>query len=226
MAKRCPSCGYGPIGPFIDNCPICAEPVRNVRSERAGRRGSTPPWLWWVGGGVLAAVLGVVGCCGAAMWQMGRVVEDAQKKWEQQQAAAEAERQARTVAVSAAQLVQEFQKDPDAADAKYRGKYLELTGVVERTGRGRNDTPFVVLHGADENAELKIECFFDYLPDAAAEARFRRLAKGQTVTVRGEYDGQVSNVQLRECVLVREPVRGDAKAAVENLGKDADKDKR
>jgi hypothetical protein len=27
-STRCPECGYGPIGPFSDNCPICAAPVR------------------------------------------------------------------------------------------------------------------------------------------------------------------------------------------------------
>ena len=201
MSKRCPSCGYGPIGPFIDNCPICAEPVRNVRSSgpRGRRPGGPPPWLWWVGGGALAMVLGVAGCCGAAMWKMGQAMENMQK----QVAQAEADRQARTVAVTASELVKDFQADPAAVEDKYAGKYLELTGVVERTGRGRNESPFVVLHGGDENAKFKIECFFEYLPDAAAEARFRRLAKGQTVTVRGEYDGQVSNVRLRECVLVK-----------------------
>ncbi|HKB05317.1 MAG TPA: hypothetical protein VKD90_24045 [Gemmataceae bacterium] len=205
MSKRCPSCGYGPIGPFIDNCPICAEPVRNVRSIGGGRRGSSPPWVYWVGGGALALVLGVAGCCGVTMWRMGRAVDDFQKdlvkQMEQAKAAAEADRQARTVVVTAAQLVDEFQKDAAAADRKYAGKYLEVTGVVERTGRGRHNSPFVVLHGGDENTKFKVECFFDYLADPAVEARFRHLDKGQTVTVRGEYDGQVSNIQLRECVL-------------------------
>jgi hypothetical protein len=34
-------------------------------------------------------------------------------------------------------------------------------------------------------------------------ARIRRLGKGQSITVSGEYDGRVSNIQLRECVLVK-----------------------
>jgi hypothetical protein len=148
-------------------------------------------------------VLGVVGCCGLGVWKMGRAMEDMQKQMEQAKAAAEADRQARTVVVSAAQLLEEFEKNPAAAEEKYAGKYLELTGVVERTGRGRHENPFVVLHGGDENAKLKVECYFDYFPDAATEARFRRLAKGQTVTVRGEYDVPVTNFRLRECVLVK-----------------------
>jgi hypothetical protein len=39
MAVSCPSCHYSPIGPYVDNCPICAEQVRNV---------AVPPKLkWW-----------------------------------------------------------------------------------------------------------------------------------------------------------------------------------
>ena len=57
-------------------------------------------------------------------------------------------------------------------------------------------------HGGDEAAKVKVECFFEYA-DRTEEGRLVRLKPGQTVTVRGEYDGQVSNVQVRECVLVR-----------------------
>lgn len=203
MAKTCPSCGYRPIGPFTDNCPICAEPVRNVRSDRPGFGGSSSV-MKWVIGGVVAVVFAVIGCCGLLSWQWANTVKDFQKQMEQAQAAAEADRKARTVVVTAADLLGEFQKDPAAADQKYLGKYLEISGVVERNGRGRHDAPFVVIHGGDENAKLKIECFFDMIFNPNDEGDIRRLAKGQKITLRGEYDGQVSNVQLRDCVLVKE----------------------
>ena len=82
MSKTCPSCGYRPIGPFTDNCPICAEPVRNVRSDNAGgfaRAANLPPLL--VGGWIVIAVvlaflfwgdfpwlLLSLALCGAAWW--------------------------------------------------------------------------------------------------------------------------------------------------------------
>lgn len=203
MAKRCPACGYEPIGPFTDNCPICAEPVRNVRSGggRYGRSGGWPPVLTWVLGGVLAVVILVGGCCGITFWQMGKAARNFQQDMVQAQAQMEAERKARTVAVNAADLLAEFKADPDVADKKYDGKYLELTGTVERTGRGKEGV-FVVLHGGDETAKVKVECFFD-LANHQEEGRILRLKPGQTVTVRGEYDGQVSNVQVRECELVK-----------------------
>jgi hypothetical protein len=207
MAKRCPSCGYGPIGPFIDNCPICAEPVRNVRSGGGGYYrgggGGTAPWVKWVAGGAIAAVVGVVGCCGIGMWNMGRgwqnMMQNAQKAMEQAKAEREADRRTRTVTVAAGDLIKEFQDNPGAADKKYKGKYLEITGVVERTGRDRSHIWFIILNGGDEGAKVKIECFLDdYLMGVPDDGRVRQLNTGQTVTVRGEYEGQVSNVQLHE----------------------------
>ena len=56
-------------------------------------------------------------------------------------------------------------------------------------------------HAGDENTKLKIECFFDSA-DPKDERQIKRLEKGQTITVRGEYDGRISNLQIRECVLV------------------------
>jgi hypothetical protein len=205
MAKTCPNCGYRPIGPFTDNCPMCAEPVRNVRSDgpRSGSFGGMPPVLKWVLAGAVAAVVGFAGCCGLGVWQMGKGLQDAQKEWEKAQAEKEADRKSRTVAVNAADLLQEFQKNPAEADRKYTNKYLELTGVVERTGRDRYQVLYVVLRGNDETAKVKIECYFDAVYQQQDEARIRRLGIGQEITVRGEYDGQVSNVQLRESVLVK-----------------------
>jgi hypothetical protein len=83
MAKTCPSCGYSPIGPFTDNCPICAEPVRSVYSDEA-RGGAFGPTKWppllvggWVVVGLVMAylfwgdwlwLLLNLGLCGGAWW--------------------------------------------------------------------------------------------------------------------------------------------------------------
>jgi hypothetical protein len=199
VAKTCPSCGYSPIGPFTDNCPICAEPVRNVRSDTAG---AGRPWLRWALGAAAVVVLGVAGCCGLGMWRMGTAINDARKAMEQAQADAEAERKARTVVVTAAALLKEFQDGPTAADRKYRGKLLEVTGTLERRGKSGGGGYFVILHAGDEQAPIKIECYFHFL-DTEDDVENKRLGKGRTVTVRGEYAGRVSHLQLRGCVLVR-----------------------
>lgn len=160
------------------------------------------PVLRWLLGGALVAVLGVAGCCGFGAWRFNKAVKEAEKEMVKAQANAEAQRKARTVMVSAEQLLKEFRDDPDAADKKYKDKCLEISGVVERNGMDGVDTPFVILHAGDENAKIKIECFFD-IADEDEENVVKRLRKGQTVTLRGEYEGRVSNVQIRECVLVK-----------------------
>jgi hypothetical protein len=198
VSKTCPGCGYGPIGPFTDNCPICAEPVRYVRSD--GPRGGQPvgvlPAIKWMLVGVLVAGLAVVGCCGFGIWRGGGVVV-------QNGGDGADDRRSRGAAVAAADLLEEFRTDPAVANRKYRGKRLEITGaVVDRTGRDGGSTPFVVLHAGDENIRIKIECFFD-ASDDEEEAAVLALPKGTTVTIRGDYTGRVSHVQIRECSLVK-----------------------
>jgi hypothetical protein len=201
VAKTCPSCGYNSIGPFTDNCPICAEPVRNVRSDGAGRGGG-----WgnkrWIGGAALAGVLAVLWCCGGQIWQLSIGGLNMKKAMEDAKAKIEADRKARTVVVTAADLVKEFDNDADAAERKYKGKCPQVTGVVERTGKDPAGIPFAILHGGDEKAPIKIECFFDFWLDE--NPRTQKLPDlGQAVTVHGEYFGRVSHVQIRQCVVMR-----------------------
>jgi hypothetical protein len=201
MAKTCPSCGYNPIGPYIDNCPMCAEPVRNVRS---GNRGSTRlanRQLLLVIAVVVVAGLLVAGYWALGVRSRGLAADNSKKAIERAKADVEANRRSRTVVVTAAQLLQEFQSNPDS-DQKYKGKYLEISGFVERVGMNGDETPFVILHAGDEKVAVKIECFFD-TANKEDEDQIKRLRKSQTITVRGEYNGRVSNLKVRDCVLVR-----------------------
>lgn len=176
---------------------MCAEPLRNVRSDRGvARAGSVPPWVWWCLGGLLVAV------ALAGWWGFEMAQEWIDTVRPQVGAEREADRRARTVVITAAQLLQEFQDDPVAADQKYRDKSFELTGVLERQGRFGGGVPFVILHAGDDNAKVKIECYFDGA-DPAAETRLQQLAKGQNITVSGEYDGQAGNLQVGDCVLLK-----------------------
>lgn len=207
MAKTCPACGYRPIGPFTDNCPICGESVRYASSDRRGGGGGgapsgmMSPLARWLIGGSLALLFSFAGCCGLGAWRGNRMAQDWQEEAERLKAEAEAERKTRTVTVTAEQLLREFQTDPDAANQRYTRKYLEVSGVVERTGTDRDGMPFAVLHAGDEAAKLRIECFFDL--DDPDETEFKRLTKGQPVTLRGEYAGRVTNIQLRDCALAK-----------------------
>jgi hypothetical protein len=87
MFTTCPGCGYGPIGPFTDNCPLCAAPTHGGGCDEGGGVAVGPmrlsPWLLvgWLGIGVglwllfpgdwpwllLSLVL-----CGTAWWAVVR----------------------------------------------------------------------------------------------------------------------------------------------------------
>ena len=136
------------------------------------------------------------------MWWFGTETDEMQDELKRQQALMEAQRQARTVVVPALQLIQDFEAGVEDAERKYKGKYLELTGAVERSGGDENGAPFVILHGGNESAKFKVECFFDFV-DEIGEVPILRLEKGRTITVRGEYGGRISHIQVRQCVLVK-----------------------
>ena len=178
---------------------MCAEPVRNVRGNSCGYARPTKHSLLWAISGVTLVVLVVAGYWILGVGRQFQAVNDPERSIDQARREAEAFRQSRTVVVPAPQLLQEFQNNPDA-DRKYKGKYLEIYGFVERVGTDGDDTPFVILNAGDEHATLKIECFFDAASEDD-EVRIKRLRKNQTITMSGEYNGRVSNLQLRECVL-------------------------
>jgi hypothetical protein len=175
--------------------------VRNVRSDGAGGGGFGGFYFGrWIIGAAVGVMLAVAGCCGSGMWRMGGAIRDAQHAMEEAQLKFEEDRKLRTVVVAAKDLLDDFQHDADAADKKYKGKFLELSGIVERRGKSAHGAHFLILHGGDQDAAIKIECFMIFIDPKKDD---RPLEPGQAVTVRGEYLGRVSHVQLHSCTLVK-----------------------
>ena len=175
--------------------------MRNVRSD--GHGGG---WLGlprWFLISAACSLITFVGCCGMNMCQMPFMFRDAQKQMEELRAQMEADRKARTVVVKAEDLLQAFDDDAAEADKKYKGKYLEMTGVVDRTGKDGHGILFAVVHGGDEDAKVKVECFFGFETTRDEKQLNDQLPKGKTATIRGEYTGRVSNVQMRDCSLAK-----------------------
>jgi hypothetical protein len=108
------------------------------------------------------------------------------------------------IAVSAVQLVQDYRTlgdGPGGADKKYRGKVLEVSGVVRSSGNDF-DWEYKVTVGriglsGGEGVAIGVNCWFDEDAKAAAS----QVKQGQTVTIQGRCDGRTSDVQLRKCKL-------------------------
>lgn len=91
------------------------------------------------------------------------------------------------LAVTAMELFRDYEVDETAADKKYLGKWLLVSGRVQ--SKGVTDTPFVTLETSSSRA---VRCHFVDQPKAD---------RGDTVKVLGRCAGKVDNVLLMDCRL-------------------------
>ena len=89
------------------------------------------------------------------------------------------------IKITARALSQEYQANEVAADGKYKGKMLEVTGKVEAIGKDILDDPYVALAGADLLATVQ----FGFTK--ADNEQLAQLSKGRTITIRGECRGLI-----------------------------------
>jgi hypothetical protein len=102
------------------------------------------------------------------------------------------------IAVTATALVAEYQENAVAADKKYEGKRLRVTGTIEDFGKDVLDTAYIVLKGGSGDFNLHdVQCMFR----ENRESEIASLKKGQTVTIEGEVEGEALgfNVILKYC---------------------------
>ena len=99
------------------------------------------------------------------------------------------------ITVSARQLYADYEANGVAADEKYKGKVLQVTGVVNTIDRDIMDKIYVTLKGNQYFGD--IQCFFAESHIGTAS----QLSKGQTITVKGKCDGKLMNVMLKGCII-------------------------
>lgn len=103
------------------------------------------------------------------------------------------------VKVSAVQLSKAYDENKVAADAKYEGKKLEISGVIDSIGKDITDAPYVVLKGVEYKL-FGVQCMFP----RAKESNLISLTKGQSLTVQGKLSGElIGNVIVRDCEIVQ-----------------------
>ena len=95
------------------------------------------------------------------------------------------------LSISAEKLYSEYEANEVAADLKYKGKVIEVTGIVRLIDKGLMDEIYVTLKGNEYFGD--IQCFFS--ESRAQEAA--SLKKGSKITIIGLCDGQMMNVLLQ-----------------------------
>ena len=103
------------------------------------------------------------------------------------------------VAVQAGPMLKEFEGNEAAADAKYKGKVLQITGHVAKV-----DTEFlddeqyiVMLDGGGDFAFLSVNC------NSVSAEQAAKVQADSTVTVRGTFDdGGDLGVEIKDCKVI------------------------
>jgi hypothetical protein len=103
-----------------------------------------------------------------------------------------------TVTVDAKTLLKDYKDNEVRADGLYKGKIVQTTGKIGDIKKDIMDSVYVTV-GTGASIEIPIvQCFVD----AAGAAKASSLKKGATITVKGEVQGLMMNVQMHDCSIL------------------------
>ena len=98
-----------------------------------------------------------------------------------------------SVTISASKLYKEYNENEIAADEKYKGKIIEVTGLIRDIGNDIMDNAYITLVGNEYFGD--IQCYFNEKSVVA------KLSKGKKITVIGSCSGLMINVQINNCIV-------------------------
>ena len=96
-----------------------------------------------------------------------------------------------SVTISASKLYKEYNENEIAADEKYKGKIIEVTGVIRDIGNDIMDNAYITLLGMNT-----LEIFNVIL----TKNQLLQIVKGKRITVIGSCSGLMINVQINNCI--------------------------
>ena len=90
--------------------------------------------------------------------------------------------------ISATELINAYKENEVKADKIYKGKIVEVNGIVDAIDSGIDDKAVVRLSDGDEFSFYNVHCYIDdENQDKACE-----LKKGENVTIIGKEDGEIA----------------------------------
>jgi len=98
-------------------------------------------------------------------------------------------------------LHKEYMDNPIAADAKYKGKTLQLTGKVDNIDREIAGNTYITFHVGEKYSFQDIRITFK----KSQESEVAKLKKGQQITIQGECRGTLlsTTVSLNNCEIIK-----------------------
>jgi hypothetical protein len=113
------------------------------------------------------------------------------------EAAKKVANEAPVATLAAVDLVKAYTENEVAADGKYKGKVVEVSGEIENIGKDLLDTPYVSLKGPEGMIE-SVQVYFD----EGAQGALAALKKDTPLKVKGVVDGKMMNVMLKGSMIV------------------------
>ena len=93
----------------------------------------------------------------------------------------------------------EYKANEVAAEAKYKGKLVEISGTVDTIGNDALDNPFIAFATENQYEIInRIQCMFSRNDITALSG----VSKGERITLRGEVSGALGNIIVRNCEIV------------------------
>ncbi len=143
-----------------------------------------------VGTTIVAAVVYFIGLALLGAGLAGAATEGSRIR--QERTAGEVANAVNVIRISAAQIVSDYEANEVAADGKYKGKILEIKGVIDSISKDMLNNPQVVLSSGNTRTFRSVQCSFTSDQQNALAA----LTKGSQIAIRGKCDGLMANVQL------------------------------
>lgn len=103
--------------------------------------------------------------------------------------------QAPIYTISANQLYREYDSNEVAADEKYKGKVVIVSGAIQNIGKDIMGDAYIVIGGG--GILDGVQCMFT----KGEQSSVSRLSKGQQVRVKGEVAGKMGNILVKKCNL-------------------------
>lgn len=113
----------------------------------------------------------------------------------------EEEKESNVMKVDYEELHKDYMDNPIAADEKYKGKILELTGEVYNIDREIAGNPYITFNIGGEYSFQDVRITFK----KSEEEKVTKLKKGQEVTIKGKCMGTLlsTTVSLNDCEIVK-----------------------
>lgn len=103
-----------------------------------------------------------------------------------------------TIPVTATKMLSDYKANEVSADAMYKGKLVEITGLVDNIGKDILDTPYISLTNGQQYSFEFIQCVFM----KTQEADLINVKKGQSIKLTGRVSGKLGNIIVRECNII------------------------